>query len=86
MEVECEDFENVELFWMLFNEVFSQVIGIKDIVFILIGWCMDMVGVNMNGLERVYGKEVLERVKSCEFYFKENCNKMVQKLKDNEEV
>ena len=40
----------------------------------------------MNGLERVYGKEVLERVKSCEFHFKENRKKMAQKLKDNEEA
>ena len=86
MEAEREDSENIELFWMLFNEALSQATGTKDTVFIPIGWCVDMAGANMNGLERVYGKEVLERVKSCEFHFKENRNKMAQKLKDNEEV
>ena len=86
MEAEREDSENIELFWMLFNEALSQATGTKDTVFIPIGWCVDMAGANMNGLERVYGKEVLERVKSCEFHFKENRNKMAQKLKDNEEA
>lgn len=86
MEAEREDSENIELFWMLFNEALSQATGTKDTVFIPIGWCTDMAGANMNGLERVYGKEVLERVKSCEFHFKENRNKMAQKLKDNEEA
>ena len=71
---------------MLFNEALSQATGTKDTVFIPIGWCTDMTGANMNGLERVYGKEILERVKSCEFHFKENRNKMAQKLKDNEEA
>ena len=71
---------------MLFNEALSQATGTKDTVFIPIGWCTDMAGANMNGLERVYGKEVLERVKSCEFHFKENRKKMAQKIKDNEEA
>ena len=86
MEAEREDSENIELFWMLFNEALSQATGTKDTVFIPIGWCTDMAGANINGLERGYGKEVLERVKSCEFHFKENRNKMAQKLKDNEEA
>ena len=34
----------------------------------------------MNGLERVFGKDALSRIKSCEFHFKESRNKMARKL------
>lgn len=49
MEIERENFENIELFWVFFNDVYKVVVG-YDNYFNLKGWCMDMVGVNMNGL------------------------------------
>ena len=33
---------------------------------------MDMGGANRKALENIFGKEVLQKLKSCEFYFK-NC-------------
>ena len=34
----------------------------------------------MNGIERVFGKDALSRIKSYEFHFKESRNKMTRKL------
>lgn len=35
---------------------------------------------NMNGLQKVFGDDVLTRIKSCEFHFKESRNKVARKL------
>ena len=76
METEKEDSENIELFWTLFNTSIK-----KHIVFFNpTGWCTDMAGANMNGIERVFGKDALSRIKSWEFHFKESRNKMARKL------
>ena len=34
----------------------------------------------MNGLQKVFGDDVLTRIKSCEFHFKESRNKVARKL------
>ena len=61
MEAERENSENTELFWRLFVEAQRKVAGNKY---------TDMVGANMNGVRRVFGEEVLQPSKSCEFHFK----------------
>lgn len=75
MEIEREDIINVELFWMFFNEVLGKVVNDFLVKFNLVGWCSDMVGVNLVGIMRVYGNVSL--IKLCEFYFKDYCNKKV---------
>ena len=46
-----------------------------------------MAGANMNGLAREFGEDALFRIKGCEFHFKDNRNKMANKLdKENGDV
>ena len=80
MEAEQESSENIALFWSLFNEGLKKVIGDDKTVFNPQGWCTDMAGANMNGLQQVFGEDALSRIKSCEFHFKDSINKMARKL------
>ena len=84
MEAETENSENIELFWTLFNEAYKVVAGDDTLHFNPKGWCTDMAGANMNGLLRVLGDDVLTRIKSCEFYFKESMNKIARELYDDD--
>lgn len=84
MEAERENSENIELFWTLFNDAYKVVAGEDTLHFNPKGWCTDMAGANMNGLLRVFGDDVLTRIKTCEFHFKESRNKMARKLDDDD--
>ena len=84
METEHENSLSVEIFWRYFNEVLRKVSGSNDYVFNPRGWITDMAGSNMEGLKRVFGQEVLERVKTCEFHFKECQNRQARRF--HEEV
>ena len=84
MECEAEDSLSVEYFWTLFNEVLQKESGKKDYLFNPCGWITDMAGANMEGLKRVFGSAVLERIKTCEFHFKECRNRQSRKF--NQEV
>lgn len=46
---------------------------------------MDMAGANMNRFQTVFGDDVLTRIRTCEFHFKESRNKMGRKLNDDDE-
>ena len=83
METERENSENIELFWALFNDAYKVVAG-DDNHFNPKGWCTDMAGANMNGLQKVFGEDVLSRIKTCEFHFKESRKKMAKKLNDDD--
>ena len=80
METESENTETITLFWTLFNEVLQKVSGDNLKKFNPIGWCTDMAGANMAGIINVYGDECKQRIKSCEFHFKDHRNKMSKKL------
>ena len=84
MEREAEDSLSVEHFWKCFNEVLQKVSGKKDYLFNPCGWITDMARGNMEGLKRVFGAAVLERVRTCEFHFKECRNRQSRKF--NHEV
>lgn len=85
METQKENSENIELFWNLFNKALKVVAGDDTATFNPIGFCTDMTGANMNGLKNVFGEDVLTRIKSCEFHFKESRNRMAKKLNDDDE-
>ena len=80
IEAEQESSENIALSWSLFNEGLQKVTKDDKTVFNPQGWCTDMAGANMNGLQQVFGKDALSRIKSCKFHFKESINKMARKL------
>lgn len=79
METEGETSDNIERFWTLFNEALRSATESRDETFNPIGWFTDMAGANMNGLSRVFSEDST-CIKSCEFHYKENRNRMVQKL------
>jgi hypothetical protein len=80
MECEAENSLCVEYFWKCFNEILQKVSGKKDYLFNPCGWVTDMAGANMEGLKRVFGSAVLERVRTCEFHFKECRNRQSRKF------
>lgn len=80
MEAVSENTENVTLFWELFNEVLVKVSGGTATVFNPIGWCTDMAGSNLSAIRKVFGDSAVNRIKTCEFHFKESVNRRSQKL------
>lgn len=62
MECKDENTNYVEMFWRIFNEAFKDV-NETDEKFNPIGWCSDMAGSNFNGLKRIYGDDVLQKMK-----------------------
>lgn len=72
------------VFWVLFNKAYKVVAG-DDTLHNRKGWCMDTAGANMNRFQTVFGDDVLTRIRTCEFHFKESRNKMERKLNDDDE-
>ena len=68
LECKHEGTENIEVFWRMFNSAFKELNVIGD-RFSPTGFCMDMATANFNGVVKIYGEEILEKVKECEFYF-----------------
>ena len=79
METESENTETITLFWTLFNEVLQKVSRNTLKKFNPLGWCTDMAGANMAGIINVFGEDGKQRIKSCEFHFKDHRNKMSKK-------
>ena len=42
-----------------------------------------MAGCNFNGLVMIYGEDVLNKVKGCEFHFKKSINRQMSSLQDD---
>lgn len=84
MEAERENSANIELFWILSNEAYKVVAGDDTLHFNPKGWCKDMAGANMNGLQKVFGDNIHTRIKTCKFHFKESRNKMERKRNDDD--
>lgn len=38
------------------------------------GWCTDIASGNFIGIVKIYGEDIAETVKGCEFYFKDSVN------------
>ena len=71
---------NVRLFWDILNECLRKVSGKTNYKFNPVGWCTDMAGANLAGLSEVFGETVTDRIKTCEFHFKDPRNKNARKL------
>ena len=48
------------------------------------GWVTDMVGSNMEGLERAIGPDALNKLKTCEFHFKGCRSRQARKSNDHD--
>lgn len=84
MECKSESTETVALFWSLFNEMLSKVTGEQDCMLNPRGWCSDMAGSNLQGIKQVFGEGALQKVKGCEFHFKECRNRHARSLRSEE--
>ena len=80
MEAVSENTENVTLFWELFNEVLEKVSSGATTKFNPIGWCTDMAGSNLSAIRKVFGDGAVNRIKTCEFHFKESVGLRCRKL------
>ena len=74
MECKHDDSINVELFWRVFNDAYKLCNGHGD-KFMPRGCGTDMAGANFSGLSKIYGDDIMERIKGCEFHFKKSVEK-----------
>ena len=70
MDFKHEVSAHVVLFWHLFNEAYKKANNANEKSHTT-GWSTDMVANNFNNLEKVYGEDILNKIKGCEFHFKE---------------
>ena len=80
METENENSLSIKLFWSYFNDILRKEGGLKDYVFNPRGWMTDVAGCNIEGLKRVFGPDILERVKTCQSHFKQCRNRQARKF------
>ena len=71
MECKSEDSANIGRFWNNFNKAFKDVTK-TDKNFSPVGWITDMTTANFNGLQLIYGEDVLHKIKGCEFHFRQS--------------
>ena len=57
----------------------KKVSGIGDI-FSPTGFCTDVATSSLNGLVKIYGEDILEKVKGCEFHFRDSINRKTSTL------
>ena len=61
----------VTIFWKTFCDAFQEVNG-AALTFNPRGWCVDMATCNFSGVCSVFGNGVLNRMKGCEFHYRQS--------------
>ena len=84
MECLQENSRLVKLFWRLFNRAFKEV-NKTEKIFEPNGWLKDMAGLNFVGLEKLFGEGVTNKIKGCEFHYKDSVNKNPRSLGEDDE-
>ena len=76
--LECakEDEKNITRFWKEFNEAYKEA-NKTNAKFQPIGWVTNMVLANFSGLQMIYGEEIIDEIKECEFHYKQSVNRSV---------
>ena len=77
MNCKHKDSNYVAKFWRTLNEAFKKPIGTEK-CFSLTGWLSDMASANFNEFSTIYGEDALEKVKSCEFHFKQAVERKIR--------
>ena len=85
MECKYEDLVHVELFWHLFHEGYKKANNTNE-KFHPRGWSTDMNTSNFNGLERIYGENIVAKIKGCEFHFKDSINKHTKFFEEEQKL
>ena len=81
MQCKHENEKYVTMFWNLFNECFKLINGDAE-SFNPVGFMVDMAGANFNGLNNIFGDGILDRIKSCEFHFRQSYEKRCRLMDD----
>ena len=68
--------KNITRFWKEFNEAY-KVANKTNAKFQPIGWVTDMALTNFSELQMIYGEEVLDKIKECEFHYKQSVYRTV---------
>lgn len=84
MQCVREDGVSVEQFWRKFNDCFKAVHE-TDEKFSPKGWVTDMAAANFNGLVKIYGEDILEDIKGCEFHYLQSVQKQARSLNTTDE-
>ena len=63
----------ISIKWKSFG-VFS-IVHIKKQTWEATGWSSNIAGANFSRLKKIYGEDVVNKIKSCRFYYKESINK-----------
>ena len=79
MEFKSENSTNIGRFWN--NKAFKDVTK-TDKNFSPVGWVMDMVTANFNGLQLIYVKDILDKIKGCKFHFHQYIIRHASKCSD----
>ena len=83
--VQSKDSANIGRFWNNFNKAFKDVTK-TDKKFSFVRWITDIAKANFNGLQLIYGEDVLHKIKECEFHFRQSINRHASKCSDQERV
>ena len=78
MDCKYEDTNYVERFWHVFNNAYKEV-NLTTEKFNPTGWCSDMASANLRK-KKIYGENVVHKIKGCEFPYKESINKKAKQL------
>ena len=81
LECHTEDSNTVQLFWELFVRAYETENGLAS-TFDPRGWITDMAGANIEGLKRVFGVQAVQKIKGCEWHYKDGVNKHAHRLSD----
>ena len=84
MECPAEDSVNVEAFWRKFNKAYSERHNISDKFHPKAGWVTDMAESNFIGLKMMYGEDVMDDVKACEFHYLQSVDKVSKSWSDDD--
>ena len=76
MECTEEDEKNITRFWKEFNEAY-KVANKINAKFQSIIWVTDMALAYFSGLQMIYGEEVPDKIKGCEFHYEQSVNRTV---------
>ena len=71
--------EVIATFWKLFNEVLQELKNEANYKFNPIGFSTDEGGASMNGLLQVFGQQVIHKIKTCQFHFRQCLRKSAWK-------
>ena len=79
MDCKHEDNNYIERFWRIFNNAYKEA-NLTTEKFNPTSWCSDMAGANFDGLKNINGEDVVNKIKGCEFQYKESISKKVKQL------